>query len=408
MNQPTERFHTPSILILLASALGVMAFITFGLTLAVQGLVGLYTGTAIESTLTFMMSGGLIFTGLLAMPGGYYSLRRLMGHPPGNQPALIFGTLDWLVLLTAWPLLILLGHYILETQTAWLVMPVISIIAAAIPIAFILRLALNRLQIGTRQRVWGVLGLGLTISPLVILVFETIILVLAVATAIIVLAMQPERLDAIAGFVALLENASEEQILSLVGPLVFQPAGLLALFGFVAVAVPLVEEMFKTLPLWFFGKKLNNPIEGFLLGAVSGAAFALFENIGYAANDTEMWATTTLARIGAGSMHILTGGLMGWALALAFTQRKYLRLAGIYLLVVVIHALWNALGVSMGLGVIAGLVETAPSFWRNAPLTALAALLTLGVGAIVVLLRANRRMQAEQSARVENQTPSAE
>lgn len=397
MNQPAERLHTPSTLILLASALGVMAFFTFGLALAVQGLVGLLTGAASESTPTFMMSGGLIFTGLLALPGGYYSLRRLMGHPPDDQPTLIFGALDWLVLLTAWPLLILLGHYILETQTAWLVMPVISTVAAAIPIAFILRLVLNRLQIGTRQRVWGVLGLGLTISPLVILVFETIILVLAVATAIIVLAMQPERLDAIAGFVALLENASEEQILSLVGPLVFQPAGLLALFGFVAVAVPLVEEMFKTLPLWFFGKKLNNPIEGFLLGAVSGAAFALFENIGYAANDTEMWATTTLARIGAGSMHILTGGLMGFALALAFTQRKYLRLAGIYLLVVFIHALWNALGVSMALGVLASLLDTAPTFWRSAPFTALAALITLGIGALVVLARANRHMQAGQA-----------
>jgi ABC-type multidrug transport system permease subunit len=62
----------------------------------------------------------------------------------------------------------------------------------------------------------------------------------------------------------------------------------------------------------------------------------------------------------------------------------------------------------MGLGVIAGLVETAPDFWRTAPLTALAALIILGIGAIVVLLRANRRMQAEQSALVEYQTPPAE
>ncbi len=402
MNTSPRQYHTPSILILLASALGMLAFFTFGLGLALQGAVGLFTGANDESTLAFMMSGGLMFTGLLALPGGWYSLRRLMGQPPTDQPTLTFGALDWLILLTVWPLLILLGDAVLKTPVAWAIMPVISIIAATIPIVFILRLALNRLNIGPRQRVWGVLGLGLTISPLIILIIEGVILVMGVIVIVIFLVMQPEHLSGMTALADKLENASEEQVLTIIGPLIFQPGGLLILFGFVAVAVPLVEEMLKTLPLWFFGKKLNNPIEGFLLGAVSGAAFALFENIGYAANDTEMWATTTLMRIGAGSMHILTGGLMGWGLALSFTQRKYLRLAGIYLLVAFIHALWNALGVSMGLGVLSGLVDGAPVFWRGAPLTALGALITLGAGGLVVLVAANRRMQSEQVTLLEN------
>lgn len=401
MNTSPRQYHTPSVLILLSSVLGMLAFFTVGLVLALQGLMKLFTGAADKSTLAFMMAGGMMFTGLLALPGGWYSLQRLMGHPLTDQPTLTFGALDWLILLTMWPLLILLGNAVLKTPVAWVVMPVISIIAATIPIVFILRLALNRLNIGPRQRAWGVLGLGLTISPLIILVIEGIILVIGVIVLIVFLASQPELMRDFAMLSDQLENTSEEQALAILGPLLFQPGGLLILFGFVAVAVPLVEEMFKTLPLWFFGKKLNNPIEGFLLGTVSGAAFALFENIGYAANDTEMWATTTLMRIGAGSMHILTGGLMGWGLALSFTQRKYLRLAGIYLLVAFIHALWNALGVSMGLGVLSGLVDDAPVFWRGAPLTALGALITLGAGGLVVLAAANRRMHSEQAARLE-------
>ncbi len=364
-----------------------------------QAILGFFAPTNADNTLTFMFAGGLFFIVLLALPGGYYSLQQLMGHPPVVQPPLSFSWLDWVLLLILWPLLVLLGSFMITTSVAWAVMPVVSVLTSGIPVFFILRLALNRLQIGTRQRAWSVLGLGLTVSPLVIFIVEIVIVVVAVVAAILFLAafVLPNQIGYLEQLTSQLEIATEEEALSLLGAFFFHPGFLLPLFGFIAVIVPLVEEIFKTLPLWFFGKKLNSPAEGFLLGAVSGAAFALFENIGYAANDSDMWATVTLMRFGAASMHIFTGALMGWGLAQAFVARRGWLLAGIYVLAAAIHALWNAIAVSLGLGILAESVPAAPAFWRIMPFVALPVLIILCAAALVGVIWLNRTMQASQT-----------
>lgn len=408
MTPEPDQMHIPSLFILLASALGGLIFFLLALLLALQGVIGLFTSPGSDTLLSLMMAGGVAFVGLLTLPGIYFTLRRLINRPISDQPVLVFGALDWLLLLTIWPVLILAGNYILESPLNWLLMPIISTIAAAIPIAFILRLAVDRLHFGSRQRVWAVLGLGLTVSPMVILAAEMIVVLVGLFGLIFFIILNADRLNGLLQLANQLERLTEDQALSLLAPIIYQPETLLVVFGFIAVAVPLVEELFKTLPLWFFGKQIRTPAEGFLLGVVSGAAFALFENIGYAANDTEMWATTTLARIGAGSMHILTGGLMGWAWAGAFTQRNYLRLGGVYLLVIFIHGLWNALGVGLGLGILSGLVSGAPEGWQWFPVTAVVTLMVMGGGGLLVLARANRRFRAEQASATGYTAPPAE
>lgn len=396
MDAQTNRTHMPSLFTLLGSALGALILFSIALALASQGVMGLFTGADNDTVLALMMAGGLLFTGLLTLPGMYYSLRRLINHPESDQPALTFGAFDWLLLIAVWPALILAGSYILDSPLNWLLMPVISIVTAAIPIAFIVRLSINRLRPGPRQQVWGTLGLGLTVSPIVILAAELIALLVGIFGLILFLVTDSERMQGLLQLIHQLETLTEDQALSLIAPNIYQPGMLLVVFGFVAVAVPLIEELFKTLPLWFFGRQIRTPAEGFILGVVSGAAFALFENIGYAANDTETWVSTTLARIGAGSMHILTGGLMGWAWAGVFARRNYLRLAGVYLLVVFIHGLWNAMGVGLGLGILSGLTPGAPDIWLSFPLTAVITLAVMGAGGLVVLSRANRRLRADQ------------
>jgi len=50
-------------------------------------------------------------------------------------------------------------------------------------------------------------------------------------------------------------------------------------------------------------------------------------------------------RFGTTLMHMLASGLVGWGLASAWTQRKYLRLIGAYLSAVILHGVWNGLAI---------------------------------------------------------------
>jgi len=382
--------------------MGALILLGISAGLFIQGVITLFEGETDTGTLSLMMAGGIIFTATLTLPATYYSLRRLMGYDDSAPIVIQRGILDALVLLIFWPLLITLGHFAVTSPFAWLVMPIVSTTAVSIPILFLLRLALNRLQDNTRKRVWSTFGLGLTVGPGVIMVAEVAILLVIVVVVVAILMSQPNTLNQLQYFVVRANNMSEEEILALIIPWIYKPWFLLGIFGFVALIVPIIEELFKTLPLWFFGKRIQTPAEGFALGVLSGSAFALFENIGYAANDTEMWAITAVVRMGAGIMHILTGGLMGWALASAWQKGKFVRLSSTYLMVVVIHGLWNAMGIGLGLGMLATLTENTPVFWRNFPYAAFGTLLTLAFGGMLVIIRANRLMRHEQNNRAES------
>jgi RsiW-degrading membrane proteinase PrsW (M82 family) len=83
------------------------------------------------------------------------------------------------------------------------------------------------------------------------------------------------------------------------------------------------------------------PVEGFTAGLLSGAGYALFESLALASGG-EQWAALVFARIGTAGIHILTTGLTGWALVLAWRRRRFLRLAATYVFVVSVHGVWNA------------------------------------------------------------------
>lgn len=125
------------------------------------------------------------------------------------------------------------------------------------------------------------------------------------------------------------------------------PAVILLVFAVIALMVPLVEELFKTLAMIpLLGLRIT-PGEGFQAGLVSGAAFALFEGALYAAQATlipdNTWVLFVLGRFGASLVHIANGGLIGWALAKTWQDRKFTRAVMAYLVAIGLHALWNGL-----------------------------------------------------------------
>ena len=129
---------------------------------------------------------------------------------------------------------------------------------------------------------------------------------------------------------------------------------------FAAVLVPLIEEAVKPAVLWVLGNRLRSPAEGFGLGALCGAGFAMMEGLLAASSATQMWGFGLIGRSAASLMHITSSGLLGWAIASAQMEKRYGRLALTYLVSVSIHGLWNGSAILAVFGALRVMIQNMP------------------------------------------------
>ena len=102
-------------------------------------------------------------------------------------------------------------------------------------------------------------------------------------------------------------NQSEQMLANLFNSPVFIGAS----FLFIAVLTPLVEEILKPFGVWFLAGRKLTPKDGWVLGLISGAGFAFFENIWILTAD-ENWASVIAARSATTIIHLLTSAITGW------------------------------------------------------------------------------------------------
>jgi RsiW-degrading membrane proteinase PrsW (M82 family) len=88
--------------------------------------------------------------------------------------------------------------------------------------------------------------------------------------------------------------------------------------------------------------RIQTPAQGFALGALSGAGFALAESLSASLTADDTWAVTLSVRAISGSMHMLASGLVGWGIAWASLEKRYFRFIGMLLLAILLHSVWNA------------------------------------------------------------------
>jgi hypothetical protein len=190
---------------------------------------------------------------------------------------------------------------------------------------------------------------------------------------------------------------NEEAIFNLLGPYLVNPKVLFAGWFFIAVLVPLVEEALKPLGLWFISRRIITPAQGFALGALSGAAYALVESIGSSATAAkEIWIAAVIARAGADVLHVFNTALMGWALVSAWQQRKFWRLALVYLFVIFTHGLWNSASIVTGLSSLSGYDFFQQSTWLKTLLPyAATTMLILLAGMFTGLVGMNLKLRKE-------------
>jgi hypothetical protein len=99
--------------------------------------------------------------------------------------------------------------------------------------------------------------------------------------------------------------------------------------------------------------------------------------------------------MGTGVIHILTSGLTGWALALAWRERQYLRLGLVYLGVALIHGLWNGLTLLLVFSGFSPLLEQVhPDQWVPYVLVG------MSIAGLASLLWINSRLRRTQTTPV--------
>jgi hypothetical protein len=298
-----------------------------------------------------VLSSAVAFIGLVMLPSVYYGIQRLRGKAIGVAR---FGALKiWmgLLLILLW-LAAAKGAGVLVNQpTGKWVTPLLYVVAIGIPVYFFARLAAGGVAAGSRQRLWGALaaGIGLGIAPAMIA--ELAVAFLGVVGVAIYVGLHPDRLQVLQQLIRQLQDAHDlEQVMNVVAPWLQSPLALLTALLFFSGISPMIEETAKSLATWTVFDRLASPAQGFVVGAMSGAAFGLVESLLVSATPDTNWTTTLLVRGASTMMHIMAASLTGWGIGQFRATRSFSRLLAMCVAAMCLHGLWNASVVAISFG----------------------------------------------------------
>jgi len=329
---------------------------------------------------------------LLTIPAVVSAIRSLDGRPP-RQPLRFKFLIATALFLTVLVLIWMDAPLVSSPGADWL-NAVINVLTILIPIWWFLELGRVRLAGGSAKRQWGIFSFSTFLTLPIILVMEVIVLGFGFLFGVLWLVQQPEfapyliQFGSSSGF----DPAEWENLVLDLLPLLSRPGVLAVLAGVAALVVPMIEEMLKPLGVWLLHKREPTPAEGFTIGLICGAAFALLESlfsISAVMPGERLFVIT--GRLGTGLLHIFTAGINGWALAATWRDGKFRRVAVTYVLSVLIHGAWNLFALLLGLhlagDVFPSIVDTA---WSQAAvwlLPGITIFLLLGLVAFNLYLR---------------------
>ena len=378
-----------SLALFAVSAISSGSSLLTALTAGAAGLLGLIAGAGsqFDPYALLSLSAGMLLIALAGVPALLLSFLRLSGRPLPGWPAR-----RWpLGLLAAGlPLLfaaaVLAGDLSTRAPAGAIIFPAAVMLAVLLPLAFFLLAGSRRLGWPSPYRTAGSLVVVLGgVMPLSFGI-EMILLVLILLAAVLGLAARPELLEQLSSQLSTVQNdpASAE---SFIQGLLLQPGVIPGVLLYTSLLVPLIEELLKPLAVWLLAWRRLDPRQGFILGMLSGAAFALIEAVSALSMAASSgWWSLAVSRAGTSLLHITTSGLMGWAIARAFSTRKILPLAGVYALAVGIHGLWNASAI------FEGLKPLLPMQWKLNGVLAAPMLIILVLIMLLILLGTNRRL----------------
>jgi len=350
------------ILTLLVSTLGILYFLVQTFALGIFWLTSFFDATmAIDQSITIgLFLWTSILGGILLIPLVVISISRLRGAGAprwlDTQQSQLYKRLPWMAL--TWLLIVALGWLVASNQTlAVFLLGPINVLVAGLPVLLIFFIAHRGLFGGSQLRQWLIFGFSITLLPLIVILAEIISILLLGGAATIwmmIRIMSDPFLEREITFLfnqVMIYGENVEGLIHFLEPIILQPGVIywaLAIFGGI---FPIIEEALKPLALWgLAGRKITQQ-EGFVGGMLCGAGFALMENIFYFTNVllAEDWLFMAVGRAGTGVLHILASGLVGWGLAKAWQQGKWLSLVWLTLGAFLLHGIWNVIALVSGI-----------------------------------------------------------
>ncbi|TAK13827.1 MAG: PrsW family intramembrane metalloprotease [Anaerolineae bacterium] len=403
--------HWPTVLQFGLSALAAVMLWLMAATLLLVGFLEAIDRQVGPETaaMNILNATGLFLAGALVAPSAVFALMRLMGRraaplADGHIWRKLYRPGWWLL---AMPPVILLGA--LASLNGWaslILLPPLHLLGVSLPVFWLAWLARRGLVNVAPQRYWGMLASGLVLGPFLIMVLEVFSIAALLVGYVLYLMNQPGMIPMIERMQVFMEAnpvPDPERLLPLLEPLLADPGLTVVVLLAFSLVAPMIEEALKPIGVWLLaGRKLTGA-EGFAAGALSGAAFALFENVSRGV-DASQWTILVVVRIGTAVLHIFTSGLVGYGIALAWSERKVLRLFLAYAAAVLLHGLWNGSVILMALRVMGALMTNpadfpVPAYWVVAGPLVISVLL---IGMFSLLLVGNRRLRPVALAPISN------
>jgi hypothetical protein len=365
-NQPSISPVNWSVLIqLILSAITALLLLGVAALIAVTSVAQYFSqgSSSLELTQSFMNAASLAFVGVLVLPLAWYAWKEFafpeLKTTIRPEPRGFVFTLTLLVLVVV-PATLWLGNWVSQyDQLSWLLLPPLNIIANGLPAFWLVYIGIRGLNPGSPRHKWGVFASGLVLGPAIVLILELLVLVGFGLLALLWAALNPSIASQLQSLIFRIQHTTPnlDALLPILLPYLLRPGILFIVFAFISVIVPIIEETLKPIGVWFHvGQKLT-PAQGFAYGVLCGAGFGLFENLGNTSGGAETWAILVSTRITTLLLHCLTTGLVGWALASAWSHKRYLRLAITFAFAVVVHGLWNGMAVLSSISSIEALVN---------------------------------------------------
>jgi hypothetical protein len=360
-------------------------------------LLGLYKGPEINQisglvTLIFTNLGILI----LILPSTLSTVFMLMGKPQWENKVKL-GRPFLMAAIILYPLALGIGWFLsLQNNAFNILASPLNLLVVILPLAVIFILSTHNLKQGSVHRSWGLLSFGLTVTPILIMGLEILMVVtISGIAAFVVMKASPDAVLILNRLIQRLSfnGMNTEGIVRILQSYIRYPFTIYLIISLMCGFIPLLEELLKPLGCWFLLNRRLTPQEGFVAGIISGLAFSVIESL----NSMTMvmngsWSFTAIMRIGTGLIHISTTGLMGWALASSISDGRYYRLVLSYLAAVVIHGSWNLMVVTAVLLPFVG-GNSYPKSLEFIPYIGLM-ILTIGMG--VLLFEGNRRLRKNE------------
>jgi len=404
----TSQTHYTSFISFLLFAITALLLFTVGFVLVISMLFVYLNEGGMDAKST-IYTATMFFMGLLLGVVSVVSLLRFLNKPAAD--AMVSTSFQgWKIAAGVFGagLALLIGHLVWDNPSInWLVLPLLTIPAVTLPIWAITGLGVRNLSLGSRWRMWSALGISLTATPFVLFMLEIMIVVLIFIFIIVYVALNPDiaaEFERFSTQFAYLDMQSEEALRQIV-PYLMKPVVIIPVVVFIAMIIPLIEELLKPLAVWLLAGKLDSESQGFAFGALCGAGFALWETFNVSGQMNE-WGILLFTRVGTGLLHITTSALMGGAIYLAVRQRRYMRLLGTYLLAVLLHGLWNLAAITTSFSAVAitytQLDGYEPIQWASG-----IGLIVLAIGLLILLVASNRKLQKAMLISASEDTPEA-